>query len=324
MSRLYRRGRDLSRPIDQLTIEVHTSEQGRFDAFLQRCLPWRSRAGVQRLIREGRAQLNGKRRKPSTQVRAGDRVWVEVERPPPSPMAPRPEVRVLFEDEALLILDKQPGVVVHPVGPYQEGTLLQELHRRFRRADGRLDPVPKLIHRLDQHTSGVLLVAKTDPMRSAFQRMLERGEVRKDYEALVLGRVEPDETETGAPMGPVGDSRILMRIDLEGGKPARTRLRVLERFAHATHVELRIFTGRTHQIRVHCAHLGHPLLGDHLYGDGLPVGDPPVLDRFALHARRTAFWYPGKKLFYEIEAELPRAFLGAIDALRAAGSSDTP
>ncbi|MFQ5845115.1 MAG: RluA family pseudouridine synthase, partial [Planctomycetota bacterium] len=302
MSRLNRRGRDLSRPVDEITIEVHPTEEGRFDAFLQGCLPWRSRAGVQRLIREGGARLNGELRKPSARVRAGDLIWVSVERPPPSPRAPRPEVRVLFEDDALLVLDKEAGVVVHPVGSYQEGTLLQELHRRFRRPDGTLAPVPKLIHRLDQHTSGVLLVAKTDAMRSAFARMLERGEVRKDYEALLLGRVGPDETRIEAPIGPAGDSRILMRVDPEGGKPARTRLRVLERFRHATHVELRIFTGRTHQIRVHCAHLGHPLLGDHLYGDGLPVGDPPVLQRFALHACRTAFWYPDTRLFYEIEA----------------------
>ncbi|MFB3067538.1 MAG: RluA family pseudouridine synthase [Planctomycetota bacterium] len=313
MSRLYRRGRDLSRPLDEIKVEVHPTEEGRFDTFLQKCLPWRSRVGVQRLIREGRALLNGDVRKPSAAVRAGDIVWVEVKRPAPSELPHPPEIHVLYEDDWILVLDKGAGVVVHPVGPYQEGTLLQELHRRFRRPDGTLDPVPKLIHRIDQHTSGVLLVAKSDDVRSAFSRMLERGQVCKDYEALLLGRVEPDEVDVDAPIGPVSDSRILMRADFTGGKQARTRLRVLRRYAYATHAELRIFTGRTHQIRVHCAHRGHPLLGDHLYGDGLPAG--ATLERFALHARRVAFWHPMTGRQHEIEAPLPTDFVRAMDAL---------
>jgi len=311
VSRLYRRNRDLSEPLERVELVVEAPEEGRLDAFLARHLPWRSRTGVQALVAEGRALLNGERRKPSARVRAGDRVTVEVARPPRADAPPPPSLRVLHEDDHLLALDKEAGVVVHPVGAYQENTLLQELHRRNDRA-----ALPKLAHRLDQQTSGVLLVARDDATRRALSAALARGEARKTYEALLLGRVEGDAHTVDALIGRVGDSRILMRVDPERGKPARTELSVLERFPHATHARLAIPTGRTHQIRVHCAFLGHPLLGDHLYGDGLPVGDPPVAERFFLHARRIELAHPATGRPLAVEAPLPAAFLRAIEVLR--------
>jgi RluA family pseudouridine synthase len=175
--------------------------------------------------------------------------------------------------------------------------------------------LPKLAHRLDQYTSGVLLIAKSDAVRTAFSDMLELGKVGKVYEALVMGRVEWDEKDVRAPIAPAGDSRILMTIDPDRGKEAHSRFRVLERFPFATHVEVEIFTGRTHQIRVHAAHIGYPLLGDHLYGDGIPVGD---FERFALHARRTRFPHPITRLPIEVTAPLPRAFTDAIGLLNLA------
>jgi 23S rRNA pseudouridine1911/1915/1917 synthase len=307
VSRLYPRNRNLSEPIERLDLRVELAEEGRLDAFLAKRLPWRSRTGARELIEEGLALVNGERRKPSTKVRAGDRVTVDVRRAP-APPRDRPQVRVLFEDEHLLALDKEPGVVVHPVGPHQEGTLLQELHRRA--PEG---PLPKLAHRLDQHTSGVLLVAKGDAVRAALSDMLERGDVRKTYEALLLGRVEWDRREVDAPIGPVADSRILHRVDPERGKDARSVFTVKERFRFATHVEVAILTGRTHQIRVHAAHLGHPLLGDHLYGDGIAVG---AFERFALHARSVVFRHPVTGADVAIEAPLPEAFRDAIVLLR--------
>ncbi|MGH7163266.1 MAG: RluA family pseudouridine synthase, partial [Planctomycetota bacterium] len=218
-------------------------------------------------------------------------------------------------DEHVLALDKPAGVVVHPVGAHQQGTLLQALHRRFRGPGGG-GVNPKLVHRIDQFTSGVLLVAMSDDARRRFSRMLEAGEVAKEYDALLLGRMAADSASVDAPVGAVGDSRILMQVDPERGKPARSVFRAVERFPDATHASVRILTGRTHQIRVHAAHLGHPLLGDHLYGDGLPIGDPPVLAHFALHARSVAFEHPYTRLPVRIEAPLPELFLRAAAALR--------
>ncbi len=314
MSRLYRRNRDLSRPIERFTLRVEHPEQGRFDAFLTRHLAWRSRAGAQELIRDGRALVNGERRKPSTQLRTGDLVTVVVARPPPAAPPPEPEITVLLEDEHLLALDKESGVVVHPVGVHQQGTLLQELHRRSAASPPGAPPfLPKLIHRIDQYTSGILLVAKSDAVRAAFSEMLARGEVEKVYEALLLGRAPWQERSVDEPIGSVGDSRILMRVDREGGKEARSHFAVRERFAHATHVGVRIETGRTHQIRVHASHLGMPLLGDHLYGDGIAL---PGFQRFALHAGRIRFRHPVTGLETEVRSPLPRPFVEALDFLR--------
>jgi len=307
VSRLYPRNRDLSQPLESVELRVETPDEGRLDLFLARHLAWRSRTGVRALIEEGRALVNGERRKPASRVRAGDTVTVDVRREVPAPEAPPLQVRVLFEDEHMVALDKEGGVVVHPVGHHQQGTLLQELHRRAGKG-----PLPHLIHRLDQHTSGVLLVAKRDDVRTAMGEMLERGEVSKTYEALLLGCPKWEEREEGAPLGPVLDSRILNRVDPERGKPARSRFEVLRRLPYATHARVAIGTGRTHQIRVHAAHLGHPLLGDHLYGDGIA---PPGFERFALHARAVRFTHPITRAEVAIEAPLPAPFRAAIELL---------
>jgi 23S rRNA pseudouridine1911/1915/1917 synthase len=307
MSRLYPRNRDLSQPLERVELRVDLPDEGRFDRFLARRLKWRSRTGVKVLIEEGRALLNGERKKASAQVRAGDVVTVDVRRDMAPPQPPQVAIRVLFEDEHLLALDKEGGVVVHPVGSHQQGTLLQELHRR-----AGAGALPKLVHRLDQHTSGVLLVAKSDEARRALGEMLERGEAEKVYDALLLGAPAWDEREVTAPIGPVLDSRILMGVDPVRGKPAASRFAVERRFAFACHARVRIATGRTHQIRVHAAHVQHPLLGDHLYGDGIPA---PGFPRFALHARSIAFTHPATGARVKIEAPLPERFLGALAEL---------
>jgi 23S rRNA pseudouridine1911/1915/1917 synthase len=311
VSRLYPRNRDLSRPLESVELRVEKGEEGRFDHFLALHVPWRPRAGLRRLIDEGRARLNGERRKASTRLRAGDVVTVQVRRDPPARPPSRPEVRILYEDEHLMALDKQAGVVVHPVGTHQEGTLLQALHER---AEGGV--LPKLAHRLDQHTSGVLLVARSDAVRAALSDQLEQGAVRKLYAALLLGRLVSDEVIVDAPLAPVGDSRILMQVNESGGKTAHSVFAVEERFDHATHASVRIRTGRTHQIRVHAAHLGHPLLGDHLYGDGIPLEG---FESFALHARSIELRHPITLEALRIDAPLPEAFRDGLERLRAAG-----
>ena len=305
MSRLYDKNRDLSRPVEHIELTVEPDEEGRLDQFLAAKLSWRSRTGAQRLVDDGQVTVNGAVRKASTRLRPGDRVRIEIVRDDEGPEPEPPPIEVLHEDEHFLALNKASGTVVHPVGVHQRGTLLQELHRRWGSA-------LKLAHRLDQYTSGVLLVARNDAVRTAFSDMLERGSVDKVYQALLLGRPDWDVVDARFPIAPVGDSRILMCIDEERGKPAHSRFTVRARFAHATHVEVAIFTGRTHQIRIHAAHLGHPLLGDHLYGDGIA---PAGYERFVLHAWRTRFLHPVTGEPVEIVAPPPPAFEGALDSL---------
>ncbi len=323
MSRLYKKNRDLSQPLERLELVVDAPDEGRFDRFLVRRIPWRSRAGIQEMIESGGALLNGIKRKPATKVRAGDRVVVSVQRPPSDVPIREPQLRVLYEDEYLLALDKESGVVVHPVGVHQQGTLLQTLHARYGSGGAEGDAtgagLPKLAHRLDQFTSGVLLVAKRDEVRRSFSDMLTAGAVRKAYATLVLGSVDWERKSVDAPIGPVADSRILMAVDQHAGKSARSEFIVSERFDYATHVAVRIGTGRTHQIRVHAAHLGVPVLGDHLYGDGLA---PHGFERFVLHAHEVRFDHPVTGAALRIEAPLPEAMVQLIQRMRAVGGAD--
>jgi 23S rRNA-/tRNA-specific pseudouridylate synthase len=217
VSRLYKKNRDLSQRLERVDLRVDRPDEGRFDLFLARHLPWRSRTGVRELIDEGKALLNGERRKASTKVRAGDRVVVEVVRENAGTLS-EAEVSILFEDDWMLALDKASGVVVHPVGPHQEGTLLQALHRR---SHGGV--LPTLIHRIDQYTSGVLLVAKSDSVRAEFSDMLERGEVDKEYDALLLGRMEDESHRRGGRLAHPhagGFRRGQAREDARGGRRA--------------------------------------------------------------------------------------------------------
>jgi 23S rRNA pseudouridine1911/1915/1917 synthase len=307
----------------------------RLDAYLRRRYPWRSREAYQGMIRRGLVLLNGASRKPSTPVRCRDTVWVDYGEPEDLHQDPASiPLRVLLEDAEVLVLDKQPGVVVHPVGKNRFNTITNALHARYRNLeDPAKDVVPRLAHRLDKGTSGVLLVAKTDHARAELGRQFEDREVTKEYLALVQGDPRGEAGTADLPIVPevlpVPGKPRMRTVPPGEGPETRTDWRVEERFRRHALLRLALHTGRTHQIRVHCAAMGHPLVGDDQYGDGKPLfrsvalgagapehGEEPLLARVALHSARLVFTHPSTGRRMEVEAPLPEDMARAVEALR--------
>lgn len=300
--------------LETLSYRVAEGEQGlRLDLFLARRLHWRSRSSVVRLLDEGKVTLATRAARANRRVALGETVTVLLPRPVrdealvPRGAGPGALPR-LYEDELLIAIDKPPDIPVHPAGRLLHHTVITALHRQYRdHDDPSRDVIPKLCHRLDLETSGVLLVAKTEAALTCVQRQFERRTVRKEYLVLVHGRLGADEGLIDLPLGPAIDPaerpRRAVRHDV--GSPARTRFRVLRRWADTTLAHVELLTGRHHQIRVHMAALGHPVVGDKLYGgdDGLflrhsdralTAEDHEALQhpRQALHSHALEFVHP--------------------------------
>jgi 23S rRNA pseudouridine1911/1915/1917 synthase len=311
---------DLSKEKTVHLFEVRGDEGGlRLDVFLRRRVPWRSREHLKERIREGSVRLNGGGAKASQTVRPGDEVTVELRRrgEPCDPASiPLP---VLYEDDVIVVLDKPAGYVVHPVGKHQMDTIINALHHRYRRPDDpENDIVPKLAHRLDMHTSGVLLVAKRDDVRSELGRQFADREIEKEYLAVVRGRPEPPSGDVEAPIGTNPDQpNGLPMMVRDDGEPSLTLYRTEQELADLSLLRLFPKSGRTHQIRVHMQWLGTPLLADILYGDGEPlvIDGETVLDRYPLHSARLEFTHPVRGERMAIEAPLPEDMTRAIERL---------
>lgn len=306
------------------TFVVETSRPGlRLDAWLRERLPGVSRMQLLRLIREGAVRVNAAVCKPTHAPRAGDTITITWPAPREAVVPPRElPLAILYEDAHLLVLNKAPGMVVHPAAGTEDDTLVNALLHHCR---GRLSGIggvarPGIVHRLDQFTSGLMVVAKDDPTHVALARQFAARAVVKLYHAIVCGELPREAGETRAPIARHPSHRKVMTV-LEGGRPAHTTYRVLERLRAATLVEARLHTGRTHQIRVHFKHLGHPLAGDTVYGaranarlTELTGVRPP---RQMLHARLLAFTHPVSGEALEFEAPWPEDFAAVRRALLA-------
>jgi 23S rRNA pseudouridine1911/1915/1917 synthase len=291
---------------------IEASHHGeRLDRTLAALAPEFSRSYLQQLIEAGVVSLNGApATRSSAKVKAGDRGVIEL-RPTPQSQAFRPEAMaldVLFEDEHLLVVNKPAGLVVHPAPGNWSGTLLNGLLARD--AQAALLPRAGIVHRLDKDTTGLMVVARTRAAMDALVLRIAAREVARQYVALAhrtwggarMRRVE-------APIGRDPRNRLRMAV-VEGGKAAATRLELLQDSAQGCWVRATLETGRTHQIRVHMAHIGHPLVGDEVYG-GAPAAS---LTRQALHAYRLAFAHPATGEALEFQAPLPDTLRGALDA----------
>ncbi len=321
---------DLSRPITEVKVRIGDGQAGlRLDRALAALFPWRTRSSIQRLIREDRVRVLADREgdacpaRASRRVREGDLVLVRVPRRPvpagtPDRTAWNP--RILFEDRWLVAIDKPPGMAVHPSGRRLGGTLINFLHARYRNLDRpERDVVPRLCHRLDRETSGLILCAKEPRAHSEIRKQFEANTVRKSYLAVVEGRPRDDVFLVDAAIGPALNSRIRLKMSVRAdGQDSLTAFEVLRRSGELSLLLCRPRTGRQHQIRVHLAHVGHPLVGDKLYGPdeewflrALEGPLPPEilarlrLPRQALHSHRLELRHPmgGEPLV--LESPLP-------------------
>jgi 23S rRNA pseudouridine1911/1915/1917 synthase len=307
------------------TFTVEKSRPGeRLDVFLREKFPAASRVAMQRLVEQGHVRVNGKIVKPSHTPRAGESV--EVQWPEARPAEAQPEeipLDILFEDQSLLVINKPAGLVVHPAAGHEEHTLVNAL---LHHCAGSLSGIggvarPGIVHRLDKETSGCLVVAKNDETHLALSEQFSNRVVKKIYHAIVCGELARDAGEIHAAIARHPTHRKRMAVhDDAAGRAAHTSWRVRERLKSATLVEAQIHTGRTHQIRVHFQHLGHPLVGDDTYG-AKPNARLKELTNYAaprvlLHAKELTFVHPRTQKPVKFEAPLPDDFKHALKLLR--------
>lgn len=319
----------------------------RLDRYLVDRIPWMSRTKLQELIGAEAVTLNDRVPKSSTHVRLGDVVEVLLP-PPPSSDLPAEEIplEILHEDDHLIVINKQDDIIVHPARGHQSGTIINGLAWHFQNVSGgglsdvgRNNARPGVVHRLDRHTSGVMVAAKDDTTHWKLGKQFEERKTRKRYLALVHGSVEPAADVIDLPLGmhPTQRQRYAVRHD-EAAKDSVTIYRVRERYEGFTLVELELRTGRTHQIRVHLSHLGWPIAGDDWYGGKhLVLGDvvmssakldmprsTPLLTRQALHATLLGFEHPANQEQVEFIAPLPEDLRRTIGLLRTHRFIDAP
>jgi 23S rRNA pseudouridine1911/1915/1917 synthase len=297
---------------------AESSDAGkRLDQMLHERLPQFSRSRIQEWIKGGRVLVDGAPERPSRVVRGAEVIELEPAQPPPLHAAPEDiPLAVLYEDDDLVAVDKPAGMVVHAGAGVHSGTLVNALLHRFEALSGVGGPLrPGIVHRLDRYTSGVLLVAKNDAAHRHLAAQFSGRRVEKVYLALVHGRVLRESGRIERPIARDPVHRTRMTARLAEGRAAWSEYRVLRRFARFTFLEVRIGTGRTHQIRVHLASIGHPVAGDALYGAPARVEGAPPLGRYFLHAHRIRFRRPSTGEEIVVEAPLPAALAEWMEAL---------
>ena len=319
-----------------LTLSVPPEEAGsRIDRFLGRQLaPHYSRSFLSALVEEGRLTVDGTAVKPSFRLVAGQRIAGELGRPASGLPGPEPmELRVLHSDESLIVVDKPSGIVIHPGSGQASGTLVNGLLERFPEIAvvGRAER-PGIVHRLDRETTGVIVVARTNEAAKSLVNQFKRKTVQKEYTAVVWGEMPFDNDWIDLALGPDPrrpQQRAVVAADAPGAQEASTFYTVEERLGRASLVTARPRTGRTHQIRVHLAHLGFPVIADPQYGKRMQAGwqqwkaarrelelPEPILQRHALHARRITLQHPATDEPVTFEAPLPDDMVDLIALLR--------
>ena len=287
----------------------------RLDAFLARCAENLSRSAAQKLIEEGQVSLNGRPGKKNDKLQPGDRVEYSIPEPKAVDITPTEmALDVAYEDEDIIVINKPKGLVVHPAAGHQDDTLvnglLHALGEDLSGINGELRP--GIVHRIDKDTSGLLAVAKNDFAHTFLASQLKDHSMFRVYEAIVCGSFKEDSGTVDAPIGRHPSDRKKMCVTARNSKEAVTHWEVVARYRGYTHVRCRLETGRTHQIRVHMAHIGHPILGDLVYGHKKPeLGQ----DSQCLHAGALCFAHPRDGHPVMVFAELPEYFKKVLEKL---------
>ena len=303
------------KPQDTRRFQAAGEDAGkRLDVFLVEKLDGASRARIQELIAGGHIRVNGETARASLRLRGGEAAEVTWQpRPPLRAFAEDLPLTVLYQDDEIIVVDKPAGMPVHAGAGRDAGTLVNALLHQFGPLSGGAgDLRPGIVHRLDRLTSGVLVVARSDEAHQALGAQFQAREVGKTYIALVHGNVAEERGRFDAPIARDLARRHRMTARRRSGRQALTEYRVVRRFARHTLLEVRIHTGRTHQIRVHLSTAGHPVVGDTTYG--APGG---VIERYFLHAARLAFRHPRTGVPLEFSAPLPADLAAFLDSLTA-------
>jgi 23S rRNA pseudouridine1911/1915/1917 synthase len=290
----------------------------RLDRYLTAVLGDLSRTAVQQLIASGSALVNGKQSKPGYMLREGDEIKLSSIVPAKDAGAARPTAMpldIVYEDQDLLVVNKPAGMVVHPAPGHRYDTLVNALLAyapALREAEETETLRPGIVHRLDKDTSGLIIVAKNARAQAALLEQMRRRAITKRYLALVDGNVALDQGSIDAPIGRDPRHRQQMAITAVGSREARTHFRVLERYARHTLLLIELETGRTHQIRLHLKAIGHPVVGDPVYGSGNVLKRAPLKRQF-LHAWQLRFTHPFTDETLELEAPLPADLQAVLD-----------
>lgn len=294
-------------------------ENDRIDRYLSQQIPDLSRSRIQQLIEQGNVQVNDKVcTSKKANVQAGDRISLEI--PDAQPLALQPEaipLEVLYEDDSLLIINKPSGLVVHPAPGHSEGTLVNALLAHCPTLPG-IGGVqrPGIVHRLDKDTTGAIVIAKTDQAQQHLQAQLKAKTARREYLGVVYGAPSSKSGTINLSIGrhPVDRKKMAVVSVEKGGRSAVTHWQVKERLGNYTLMHYQLETGRTHQIRVHSASIGHPIVGDPVYSSGTSVG--VNLPGQALHAWRLKLQHPVSEHWIEVTAPPPQAFTTLLEVLR--------
>lgn len=298
------------------TLRYGEPEKERLDRYLSTHCEDLSRSRLQSLIKEGAIKVNGAAVKPNYLLTSGDEITMTL--PPEQPATVTPTalpLDIVYEDRDLVIVNKSRGMVVHPAPGNQENTLVNALLAHCDDLSGIGGVLrPGIVHRIDKDTSGLLLVAKNDMAHLALAEQLKAHTIKRIYEAVVEGIITEKAGRIDCPIGRHPTARKKMAVTARHGRSAVTNYRVIERFAAHTYVECQLETGRTHQIRVHMQYIGHPLLGDTVYGKGKK--NPYHFEGQALHAAVIGFYHPRTGDYLEFSADPPPVMTALLAALR--------